>query len=176
MREADAHVVHWTQRRVKKSADEMLPCIPSLLDDYGLTAIEFRVFCRIGRRAGKDNEAWESVPSIATACGLGPRSVRYALKLLVKCNLLTRRAYAGETSVYSVNPPSKWKNKSELEGVRTFLQGPKHPARRRQKHSRTLAPADRGGLHHETGVALHPKHRVVLHLRTDEGKHLKESL
>ena len=49
--------------------------IHSRLDDFGLTAPEFRVYCHLARRAGRTGRAWSSVQNISGVCllqGLTP--------------------------------------------------------------------------------------------------------
>lgn len=81
--------------------------VHSRLDDYGLSAAVFRVYCHLARRAGK-GAAYPSVSTIATVCRLHPDTVRAALRTLTVHRLLTRQDRPGETSLYRLTPASHW--------------------------------------------------------------------
>jgi hypothetical protein len=103
-----------------------IPFIPVWLDDYGLSAIEFRIYCHIVRRAGKGGKCWESVPRIAKACRLGRNVTLKALHTLTEIyQLLVRNKRPGETDEYSLAPQSQWQEPVPLEN--------RLPSRRRQK-------------------------------------------
>src|SRR5579883_712649 len=90
-------------------AQKSLPFIPAWLDDYGLSAIEFRVYCHVTRRAGKGGKCWESVPRIAKACRLGRNVTLKALHTLTEVyRLLIKNKRPGETDEYSIAPESQW--------------------------------------------------------------------
>ncbi len=57
--------------------------VHSCLDDYGLTASEFRVYGHLVRRASKTDKAWPKVKNMAHVCRLHPNTVRRSLKRLV---------------------------------------------------------------------------------------------
>lgn len=60
-----------------------LPFIPAWLDDAGLSAAEFRIYCHLARRA--DNQtgiAWPSYEAVAEVCGLSRMTVARTLKAL----------------------------------------------------------------------------------------------
>lgn len=63
--------------------------IHSTIDDYGLSPNEFRVYCHIARRAGRNNKAWPSVKSMADVCRLSERTVQKAIRRLEELELLT---------------------------------------------------------------------------------------
>jgi hypothetical protein len=83
--------------------------IHSLLDDYGLPASAFRIYCHVARRAGKDGIAWSSVASMSEVCRLHPQTVRKALQLLVRHRFLRREQRKGRTTHYRLAPPSEWR-------------------------------------------------------------------
>jgi hypothetical protein len=86
-----------------------LPFIPMWLDEYGLTAIEFRVYSHVLRRAGKTGKCWESVPRIARACCLGRNVTLKALHTLTNIyRLLSKNKRPGETDEYSIAHQSQW--------------------------------------------------------------------
>lgn len=99
--------------------------IHSELDDYGLTAIEFRVYARIARRAGEYNKLTESVPNMATAFGVAEITVRRALQVLVLCDLVAKKGRPGWTPEYTLNDKDKWRDKARLVAIREAVSHPK---------------------------------------------------
>ncbi|MCF4967146.1 helix-turn-helix domain-containing protein [Nostoc sp. CMAA1605] len=98
-------------KTVESSAEVRQPLafIPAWLDDYGLTANEFRVYGHIARRVGTTGKCWESVPKIAKACRISRNVTLKALRALTeKYRLLTRNKRVGETDEYSLAPQSEW--------------------------------------------------------------------
>ncbi|MDF5717294.1 MAG: helix-turn-helix domain-containing protein [Rhizonema sp. NSF051] len=86
-----------------------IPFIPVWLDDYGLTPAEFRVYCHVVRRAGKNGLCWESVPRIAKACRLSRNLTMAALRVLTEVHrLLIKNKRVGETDEYTLAPSSDW--------------------------------------------------------------------
>ncbi len=51
------------------------------IDDYGLDSYEFCIYPQITRRAGND-QAWESITNMASACRMALSEVRKTLQLL----------------------------------------------------------------------------------------------
>jgi hypothetical protein len=96
--------------------------IHSELDDYGLTAIEFRVYARLARRAGGGG-AFESVPSMAEEFEVSEKTVRRALRVLVACQLVGEQVRPGFSTIFTLLPRSEWLPKSDLKGVRTNIYG-----------------------------------------------------
>ena len=82
------------------------------LDDYGLTASQFRVFCRIARRG----HCYESVAKIAKGCRLNPDTVSAALTFLCERRLISKTKRPGQTSSLTINPPAMWEP-GGFEGV-----------------------------------------------------------
>jgi hypothetical protein len=79
--------------------------IPGWLDDAGLTLAQFRVYCRISRRAGSEQgECYEKIRVMARGCNLHPDTVREALKDLVKLNLITAEERSGTSKIHRVAP------------------------------------------------------------------------
>lgn len=85
-----------------------LSFIHSTLDDFGLNPTQFRVYCHVARRAGRDGKCSDSVATFGKACGLHPNTVRPALKLLVEHRLLSMHPRRGQTTFYRRNPWSEW--------------------------------------------------------------------
>ena len=98
--------------------------IPAELDDYPLTASEFRVYCRIVRRAGGQG-CWESNVAMGEALGLGERTVREAKALLAAAGLVSVQRRSGRTDVYWLTPSSEWADGAEVEGLRRATRRPK---------------------------------------------------
>ena len=81
--------------------------VHSKLDDFGLSSSQFRVYGHIARRASSGT-AWPSIASMATVCGLNPQTVRRAVAVLVKHQLITREPRPGHTPFYRLTPASLW--------------------------------------------------------------------
>lgn len=97
--------------------------IPSELDDYGLDPYEWRVYCRIVRRAGGGGVFYESAAAVAGACGMGERKVREALSLLADAGLIgvvTKRD--GQVARYRLTPSSEWAPADRLPELRARLK------------------------------------------------------
>lgn len=82
--------------------------IHAVLDDFGLTAAQFRVYCHIARRAGMKSCAFASLPSMAKACRLDEKTVRSVLKTLVRHQLILRQDRYGTTSEFRLTSHSDW--------------------------------------------------------------------
>lgn len=109
--------------------------IPAELDDYPLTPAEFRVYCRIVRRAGAEG-CWESNAAMADALGLGERTVREAKALLVALRLVVVEKRPGKTDVYRLTPSSDWADVSSVDVERLGTRRDRNPGR----HDRAVAP------------------------------------
>lgn len=81
--------------------------IHSMVDDAGLTAAEFRVYCHLSRRAS-GGEAFPSVPSIQNHCGMSHRTVRAALRVLLGRGMIRRRDRMGTSCIFTITKPSNW--------------------------------------------------------------------
>lgn len=93
----------------------MAPFIPAWLDDAGLSAAEFRVFCRISRRG----DCHESVANIAKGCRLHPDTISESvIPALIDRGLITKENRPGFTSVLRVvsEPPTRNEYPPETEG------------------------------------------------------------
>jgi len=78
------------------------------LDDAGLTPDEFRIYCRIRRRAGADGDCYESIPSMMEACQISVRPFRAAIGELLRRNMINRIDRAGKSYVFRVTPIESW--------------------------------------------------------------------
>lgn len=102
--------------------------IHSELDDYGLSAIEFRVYARLARRCGR-GVAYESVVSMARDFEVSDRSIQRALRVLVECHLISETIRPGKTTLYTLNGRKLWQDKKLLKATRDrlFPRKPKPP-------------------------------------------------
>jgi hypothetical protein len=103
--------------QARDGRDDMPVFIHSELDDYGLSPIEFRIYGRLARRAGK-GEAKESVPKMAEGCKVSERSVQLALRLLELAGLTEAEEHTGHTTVYRLLPRSRWADPAQLDELR----------------------------------------------------------
>lgn len=96
--------------------------IHSELDDYGLNPLEFRVYGRLARRAGKRGTARQSVPHMAAEFGVHKRSVQRALRLLTLCGLTDAQIREGRPTIYRLNPRRKWRDPKDLTMIREYVR------------------------------------------------------
>jgi len=93
------------------------PCltalIPSMLDDAGLTAQEFRAYCHIARRG----ECFGSLDTMASHCRMNRDTLMAAIRELIERNMVVRESRPGATSVYRVAAISDWKQPGGKEGL-----------------------------------------------------------
>jgi len=81
------------------------PCfIHSRLDEYGLSSVEFRLYCRVARCG----DCWQTVETIAAGCRVGVKTVRSGLKFLVGRGLLSKEPRIGTTQIYRCTPFDAW--------------------------------------------------------------------
>jgi hypothetical protein len=121
--------------------------VHSSLDDYGLTASEFRVLAHVSRRAGK-GECNASVPNMAKVCKLEEKTIRKALSGLVEAGLLAMHQRIGLPTVYTMRKISEWKERTlpkEHQGCRTgsVAERVESLPKRHQAHPTQTAP-DKG--------------------------------
>ena len=97
--------------------------VHSLLDDYGLPASAFRIYCHLSRRAGQ-NGAWPAVATIAKICRLHPDTVRKSLKLLVAHCMVSPEPRPGRTTLYWLTAPSVWRPPKHIDGNLSEVNAP----------------------------------------------------
>ncbi|MCC7518212.1 MAG: helix-turn-helix domain-containing protein [Verrucomicrobiae bacterium] len=124
-----------------------IPFIRAELDDYILTANQFRVYAHLARRAGR-HAAWPSVLSMARTCRLREETIRQCVGRLRKLNLIETRLRKGHTTLYTLTPLSSWtpippeervKRSSLPETGWNFNPYPRRSQRgRKQGHERSL--------------------------------------
>lgn len=84
--------------------------IHSELDDLGLTPFEFRAYAHLARRVNdKGGKYYESLEEGARICQMNVKTYRTALAGLVERGLVSREERPGQTSIYRLEPRSKWK-------------------------------------------------------------------
>jgi GntR family transcriptional regulator len=79
--------------------------MPASVDDFGLTAAQFRVLCHLSRRAGKNRECYPSAPSIARVCKLHEDTVWRCLKELEKLQFIKRSKGKFKSNNYTMTHP-----------------------------------------------------------------------
>ncbi len=84
--------------------------IPSELDDFGLDVYQFRVYCRIARRAGANGDCWESINNIAKKCNMDRKTVMQAISGLLSFGMLTKEKRPGNSDVYKLTSSRFWKH------------------------------------------------------------------
>ena len=90
-----------------------VPFVPAGLDDAGLSAAEFRVFCRIARRSDSGRRfCWESIPNLAAGCRLKDKTVRSVLKRLVSIGMVRIDSRPGQCSVITPIASEHWRHPS----------------------------------------------------------------
>ncbi|MBW4638291.1 MAG: helix-turn-helix domain-containing protein [Gloeocapsa sp. UFS-A4-WI-NPMV-4B04] len=109
--------------------------VPSDLDDYGLNPYEFRIYGRIARRIGHDNEAWESIPKMARGCKMSESRARRALQLLEAVGLIESIERPGYATIRRLTPKQNWVTPEKLETIRASVIHTK---------SKTPSKSDRG--------------------------------
>ena len=89
--------------------------VHSSLDDAGLTANEFRVYCHLARRAGSAGDAFPAVQTVADVCRMNRDTVWAVLKSLTARGMLQRVPRPGLSTVYVLTTPEHW-HPAETEG------------------------------------------------------------
>lgn len=81
--------------------------IHSALDEFGLTAAEFRIYAHIARRA-TNSRAWPGIDSMARICFLSKPTVIAAVRRLEEMGMLEVRRVEGRKNFYTLTRPSRW--------------------------------------------------------------------
>lgn len=81
--------------------------VHSMIDDAGLSANEFRVYCHIARRAGA-GLAFPSGDSIAEVCRMNKKTVWTVLAALEERKMITRKNRKGTSNAYVLTTPDEW--------------------------------------------------------------------
>ena len=117
--------------------------IHSAIDDAGLSVHEFRIVCHLARRTGK-GEAFPSAESMSKVCRMKRDTVFSALKVLAERNIVTLKRRKGQSSIYTINKPSTWKEPVPRNGA-TPKRGASPETGLHQSPETGLPPAPNGG-------------------------------
>lgn len=91
--------------------------VNSVIDDFGLTSEEFRVYAHLaGRRASSDGVAWPAVTSVAFVCRLHRDTVYRVLRSLESKGLVVRESVRGRANRYRFPSPQSIQIPTVLEG------------------------------------------------------------
>src|SRR3954466_16280360 len=78
--------------------------IHSKLDDYGLSAAQFRVFCRVARRG----DCFEAIENISVGCRLHRKTTEAAIKFLCQRRLLSKEFRLWQSNIYRIRDIGEW--------------------------------------------------------------------
>jgi hypothetical protein len=95
-----------SSRGIERRGGKLKALIPSQLDDAGLSAAEFRVYCTLARHANTQGIAWPSYERMIEITKLSKRTIRRCLKVLVADHKLIRKVGKpfGGSSRYQLAP------------------------------------------------------------------------
>ncbi len=93
---------------ITSPADGKRPFIPAWLDDAGLSAATFRLYCHLSRSADNDTGiAWPSYERMGKVCGISRATINRCLTELISRNLIEKaeKQYFGRSTRYMVLVP-----------------------------------------------------------------------
>lgn len=93
--------------------------IPSWLDDYPLTPLEFRLYCRISRRG----ECMQSPGKLAKEWGLSDRTIRDAFGLLLAAGLIGRKPNGPQRFIHFALGHESWARPDDVATIRATVLG-----------------------------------------------------
>src|ERR1700754_42121 len=106
--------------------------VSSVLDDYGLTPEEFRIYGRVMRRWNEEYGCYESSRQMAKGCGVSDRTVRNCLFVLAAACVLRRTDRGvGRSPRYDPMPLAEWADPACLPEIRHRAQAYRGGAVRR---------------------------------------------
>ncbi|MBD2255180.1 helix-turn-helix domain-containing protein [Nostoc parmelioides] len=121
--------------------------VSSLLDEYGLDPMEYRLYSHIVRRAGKEG-CFESIPNMARICLMNEKTVRKALRVLIAAGLIQiAQQRQGKTTIYQITHSSEWVYSQQLKSIRQ--QFTSHKAEQDLVEQK-LTPTKSGTTNHDT--------------------------
>jgi hypothetical protein len=100
---------------IHASPEPNLIFLHSRLDEYGLSAPQFRVYAHMARRSNLHGSAWPAIESMARICRLHPRTVRSAIRELIRRNMITCEPRTGATTLYRLTQYSQWRPSVEID-------------------------------------------------------------
>lgn len=78
------------------------------LDNFGLTSVQFRVYCHLLRGANSSGMVSRSSESIASACKLTRITVLRVVLQLERMGMIVCNRAIGKKTVYKLQPPCSW--------------------------------------------------------------------
>lgn len=88
------------------------------LDNFGLTPVQFRIYCHLLRSA-RDGIVSESSESIAKVCKLTRITVLRVLVQLEKMGMVLCERFCGKKTVFHLQPPIQWQRSQAVENEAT---------------------------------------------------------
>lgn len=89
--------------------DDPPASVLAVLDDFGLTAVQFRVVCHLARRFNAEKRcAWPGRESMWQKCRINEKTLGRAIRDLVQMKIITIEHVDGSQNRYRFNPPSQW--------------------------------------------------------------------
>ncbi|BAY73280.1 hypothetical protein NIES23_61080 (plasmid) [Trichormus variabilis NIES-23] len=113
------------QRTDETHRHNFVIAVSSLLDEYGLDPMEYRLYSHIVRRAGKEG-CFESIPNMARICLMNEKTVRKALRVLIAAGLIQiAQQRQGKTTIYKITQSSEWVYSQQLNSIRQRVSATK---------------------------------------------------
>jgi hypothetical protein len=82
--------------------------VGSEIDEAGLSAIEFRIYAHLVRRAEKDGECFPSIGHICAHCRCRRRTAVEAIRSLEERKFISSHRQYHRPTVYRLRPPQDW--------------------------------------------------------------------
>jgi Helix-turn-helix domain len=82
--------------------------VGSAVDEAGLSAIEFRIYAHLVRRADKDGECFPSIDVICQWCKCTRQTASTAIAVLEERRFITCRKRFHQSTVYTLHPAQDW--------------------------------------------------------------------
>ena len=82
--------------------------VNSLIDDWGLSPHEFRVYANLARRSDDAGMSYPSGQSLSDTCRMKRDTVFTALRALEGMGMVCRESRPGGSTVYRLPPPEEW--------------------------------------------------------------------
>jgi Helix-turn-helix domain len=94
----------------------------SLIDDFGLSASQFRLLHHLHRRCGKHGFAWCGIRQIARVCRMNKSTVIETVRELEELNVIACERREKRSSKYWINSFDNWKNPALPNGENCSLK------------------------------------------------------
>lgn len=92
------------------------------LDNFGLTPVQFRVYCNLLRGIDESGRVSKSSESIASACKLTRITVLRVLVQLEKMGMIRCDRISGKKTVCTLQPPIQWQRSQPVENKASSRQ------------------------------------------------------